>query len=97
MYRKHLACAVSALAMISLAPALAQEVDSALTVKDGLGNAQGLGTVSVGGVLAPAFGALADRAGLVAALAGLLGLPVLSLLISTRLTETRHQARQGGS
>jgi len=47
--------------------------------------------VSVGGVLAPLLGILADHAGLAAALATLLVFPVASLLIATRLPETHHQ------
>jgi len=47
--------------------------------------------VSVGGVLAPLLGVLADHAGLTTALATLLVFPVASLLIATRLPETHYQ------
>lgn len=49
--------------------------------------------VSVGGIIAPLLGILADHAGLTVALATLLVFPVASLLIATRLPET-HLASQ---
>jgi FSR family fosmidomycin resistance protein-like MFS transporter len=46
--------------------------------------------VSVGGVVAPLLGTLADHAGLTVALGTLFVFPIVSLLVSTRLPETGH-------
>lgn len=63
-----------------------------------VGTASGLTVglaVSVGGVLAPLLGVLADHAGLRAALAVLVLLPAAALLASTRLPEPDRPHRQG--
>lgn len=46
--------------------------------------------VSVGGVVAPLLGTLADHAGLTVALATLFVFPIVSMLVSTRLPETER-------
>lgn len=51
--------------------------------------------VSVGGVLAPLWGALADHTGLRAALTALLAFPAASLLLSLRLPEPQRTTNAG--
>jgi len=53
--------------------------------------------VSVGGILAPLLGTLADHAGLRAALAALLVFPATSLFLSLRLPESRQRTRTESS